>query len=42
MCTCVRYGKETENKDTHRQHFFTSIAVLTLMYLGIDITFSDL
>ena len=25
MCTCVRYGKEAENRDTHRQYFFTSM-----------------
>ena len=42
MCTCVRYGKETENKDKHRQYFSTSMALLTLIYLGTDITFSDL
>ena len=42
MRTCVRYGKERGNKDTHRQYFFTSIALLILMYLGTDITFSDI
>ena len=42
MCTCVRYGKETEKKDTHRQYFSTSMALLILIYLGTDITFSDL
>ena len=32
MCTCVRYVKETENKDIHRQYIFTSMTLLTMIF----------